>query len=608
MILNLKIVVGVAFYLCLLITPAQSEQDQRLALNYYNQGEFEKAITYYERIYAANPSFNNFNYTYQCYVELKQLKDAEKLSKKYLKRNPTELRTYVYLGKIEELIGDETKAEEQYLKAISSINGNTRSNRIGTLALQFERDNKLQLAVDTYMRGNQFSKGNPYMYNRKIAQLYNRQGKTELMIETLLNLVDINEGFMMQTQSGLNNSIDFNDEPKKVELLKIALLKRVQLNPNETVYNELLAWFFTQKGDFNSALIQLKALDKKENGRGERVYNLGNTCFNNQEFDVAIKAYDYVISLGSDSKYYRAAKSNRLNTLKHKITSGRPYTQDEVLSLREDYDNTLKDLGKNIYSIQLIKELANLNAYYLNDPKTAKNLLEEVLKFPGLKTKERAKVKTQLADVLVIQNEVWDASLYYMQVEKEFKEDPIGHNAKYKNAKIYYYTGDFDWAKAQLDVLKASTTKLIANNAMELSLLITSNTGMDTTIRPMQLFSNADLLIEQHLFEEAIASFDTINKEFPYHSLEDEILWKRYSIERKQGNYEAGIVFLEKIISSFKEDILADNALFELGDLYENHLNNKEKAAEYYKQLLFNYPGSLFLIEARKRFRNLTEK
>ncbi|MCT4579985.1 MAG: tetratricopeptide repeat protein [Flavobacteriales bacterium] len=585
---------------------SQSEQDKRLALNYYNQGEFDKALTYYQRIYTANPSFYNFSYTYNCHVELKELKEAEKLTKKYQRKNPKELRTYVYLGKVYDLAEDAEKAKAYYDKAINNIDQHTRSNKIGTLALLFEKENKLQYAVETYLKANQFAKGNPYMYNRKIAQLYNRQGKTELMIETLLNLVDVNEGFLLQTQSGLNNSIDFNEEPKKVELLKKELLKRVQAHPNQPVYNELLAWFFTQKGDFKSALIQLKALDKREQGEGERVYNLGNTCFNNEEYDIAIEAYDYIIELSSDSRYYRAAKSNRLKTLKKKITSGRSYTQEEVLALKKDYENTLKDLGKNSYSIQLIKELANLNAYYINDAQAARDLLEDALKFPRLNSKEKAKVKIQLADVLVVQNEVWDASLYYMQVEKNFKEDPIGHEAKYKNAKIYYYTGDFDWAKAQLDVLKASTSKLIANDAMELSLLITSNTGLDTTEKPMQLFSSADLLIEQHLYEQALAKYDTLNKMFPYHSLEDEILWKKHTIERKKGNINAAIGYLEQIATNFNEDVLADNALYELGIIHETLLKDQSKAAEYYKKLLFQYPGSLFLIEARKRYRAIT--
>ncbi len=602
----IKIALLIVFIVNSFVSFTQSEQDKRLALNYYNQGEFKKALTYYQRIYAASPSFHNFTYTFNCYTELELYKDAEKLAKKYQRKNATELRAFVYLGKVYELEDNTVKANEFYNKAINNIDNNTRSNRISALALLFERENKLQYAVDTYLKANQFARGNPYMYNRKIAQLYNRQGKTELMIETLLNLVDVNEGFLMQTQSGLNNSIDFNEEPKKVELLKKELLKRVQTNPNKPVYNELLAWFFTQKGDFRSALVQLKALDKREKGEGERVYDLGNTCFNNEEYDIAIEAYDYIIGLTSDSRYYRAAKSNRLKTLKKKITSGRNYTQEEVLSLKEDYENTLKDLGKNSYSIQLIKELANLNAYYINDPQAARLLLEDALKFPRLNSKERAKVKIQLADVLVIQNEVWDASLYYMQVEKNFKEDPIGHEAKYKNAKIYYYTGDFDWAKAQLDVLKASTSKLIANNAMELSLLITSNTGLDTTIKPMQLFSSADLLIEQHLYTKALAKFDTLNKLFPYHSLEDEILWKKHTIERKKGNIDAAIGYLEKIATNYNEDVLADNALYELGIIHETLKKEREKAAEYYKKLLFEYPGSLFLVEARKRYRAIT--
>lgn len=600
-----KILLQVAFAFLSLYSFSQTEQDQRLAINYFNQGEFDKAIMYYEKIYTANPSFFNFSYTYNCYIKLNRFKDAEKLTKKYIKKNPTELRGYVFLGKVYESNNNIIKAEEYYLKAINNINNNTRSNKINTLAILFEKENKLNYALETYKKANKISKGNPYMYNKRIAQLYNRQGKTQLMIETLLNLVDVNAGFLIQTQSGLNNSIDFVEEPKKADLLKLELLKRIRDNPNKPVYNELLAWFYTQKGNFKAALLQIKALDRRERGNGKRVYELGNTCLINEEYETAIEAYDYVIKLTPKSNYYNKAKGNKLEALKQKITKKGLYNKDEVLSLKNSYIQTLNDLGKNSHSIEIIKDLADLNTYYLNDANSAKLLLEEALTFPRLSHKEKAKVKIKLADVLVIKNNVWDASLYYMQVEKDFKEDPIGHEAKYKNAKIYYYTGDFDWAKAQLDVLKASTSKLIANDAMELSILITSNTGLDTTTRPMKLFSNADLLIEQQLYNKAISKLDTINKEFPYHPLEDEILWKKHYISIKKGNIDDAINYLEDIINNHSQDVLADNALFKLGNIYENVKLNKEKASECYKRILFEYPGSLFIVEARKRFRNL---
>ncbi len=608
----MKYLVHISLFLLLNIAStfvlAQDEQDKRLALTYYNQGEYDKALMYYERIYEAVPSYYNFTYLYNCYMELEQYKEAEKLAKKYLRKHPDELRVYVLLGKVYEVKGELEKAELQYKKAINSITRNTRTNKIQTLASQFEREGKIQFAIETYLQGNKVAYGNPYMYNHRIAQLYNRQGKTDLMIKTLLDLVDVNEGYLMQTQSGLNNSIDFSSEPKKVEALRKALLKKVQEHPNKPVYTELLAWFFMQKGDYKSALIHLKALDKREKGEGRRVYNLGVAAYNNKQSDTALEAYDYVLSLPEDGRYYRAAKNNKLKTLKAKITEGRAYTREEVLSLRADYEDALRDLGKNAYSLELVKDLAKLNAYYLDEPETARLQIEEALTFSGLSTKEKAKLKVLLADILVLLDDVWDASLLYMQVEKQFKEEPIGHEAKFKNARIYYYTGEFAWAKAQLDVLKASTSKLIANDAMDLSLLITENTGLDTTERPMQLFARADLLIVQHKYDSAELYFDSIEKEFPYHPLADEILWKKHEIAKSKGDIQGAIKYLEQIALNYKEDVLADNALYEMAQLYENYLDDKETAKAYYKQLLFEYPGSLFLVEARKKYRELSGK
>ena len=195
-----------------------------------------------------------------------------------------------------------------------------------------------------------------------------------------------------------------------------------------------------------------------------------------------------------------------------------------------------------------------------------------------------------------------------MQVDKGFKHDPIGHLAKFKNTKIFYYTGDFDWAQGELDVLKASTSKLIANDAMELSMLITDNYNMDTTQVTMQRFARADLLIFQNKTDQANLIFDSINKEFTYHTLNDEILIKRAEIEIKKGNYEKAVIYLLEIVTAYGDDLLADNALYTLAGIYEKNLHDTDKAAEFYKKILFEHTDSLFVIEARKKFRELTKE
>jgi tetratricopeptide (TPR) repeat protein len=209
----------------------------------------------------------------------------------------------------------------------------------------------------------------------------------------------------------------------------------------------------------------------------------------------------------------------------------------------------------------------------------------------------------KLADIHVLHGDIWEASLFYMQVEKDFKFETIGHEAKFKNARIFYYDGEFDFAQSQLNVLKESTSKLIANDAMKLSIMITDNFGLDSNYQAMMWFAQGDLWVEQHRYLEAFTLFDSIILTYPYHSLGDEILLKKSDAMMLEGNWSESIRFLEELLKYHGEDILADDAVFQLGDIYETHLNDKEKAAEYYKKILFDYRGSLYSEEARKRFR-----
>ena len=581
--------------------------DKKLAMQYYNDGDYEKAAMYLDKIYEEAPTYSNYTYYFNTLLELEKMKIAEKICKKQMKTSPNELRLFLDMAKVYGKTEKEAKMAEEYDKAINSINDKTRHTTINNLANAFQLEGMLDRSIRVYQQGNKFSNTSNLMYNRNIAQIYGVQGKMKLMFTTLLDLVHTNIGYLVSVQSSIANSIDFSLDEKPVGLLKMELLKRSQKNPNKIVYNELLAWVFTQKGDFNSAFIQIKSIDKKENEKGRRVLELANTCVNNGEFDLAIMCYDYVVSLGDNMPNYRTAKIRRLNTLKQKLISGNTPTNDELNSLKDNYIESIQQIGRNEFAISSIRDLATLYAYYIHDVDAAQNLLEDALTFGGLRKKKIAEIKIELADILVIKGDVWDASLLYMQVDKGFKHDRIGHLAKFKNTKIFYYTGDFDWAQGELDVLKASTSKLIANDAMELSMLITDNYNMDTTQLTMQRFARADLLIFQNKTDEANLIFDSINQEFTYHTLNDEILIKRAEIEIKKRNYEKAVVYLLEVVTAYGDDLLADNALYTLANLYEKNLHDTDKAAEFYKKILFEHTDSLFVIEARKKFRELTK-
>ncbi len=585
-------------------TYAQTEMDQRLAFKYYGEGDYEKAEIYFEKIYQTHQVFEIFEPYFNTLVALEKYKDAEKLSRKQLKSFPSDLLVYIFIGQSLDRQGKKEKAQDEYALAISKISKTTSYNDINQLSNYFQKYNLIESAIKTFQAANT-AYGNPSLFNANIAVLYGSQGKTELMIETFLDMLEHSEHYLQSVQRQITNAIDFESQADKVELLKNQLLKRIQANPNKTVYNEMLAWVYLSTGNYNGAFTQLKALDKKDNKHGDRVMSLGNTCMNNENYEIAVKCYDFIIELGNSSKNFNAAKAYRLKALKLKLTTGGRFTQEELVQLKSTYESTLNSLGWNMNSIATIQELAQLEAYYLNNATRSIELLTRALEYPGLSTKIRAQLKVQLADVQVISGDIWEASLLYMQVEKDFKEEPIGHEAKFKAARIFYYTGNFEWAQAQLDVLKASTSKLIANDAMQLSMLISDNYNMDTTQVTMMMFARADLLIQQHQYDKALRTFDSINKQFGMHSLNDEILFKRAEIAIAEQKYEEAVTYLEEIVLKYGDDLLADDALYQLAQIYEYRLDDKAKAAEYYKRIVFDYKGSLYGVEAREKFRKL---
>lgn len=577
--------------------------DHELALYYYQSQDYEKAALYYEKLYTQKPTSYFENY-FNCLLELERYKEAEKLIKKEVKKKNAPPHYFVFYGDLYNKQGLESKAEQQFESAIGALNANHGYTVATNLANAFQIRQRIDLAIKTYERAKKYTH-NKVAYNIRIGELYGVQGKTELMISEFLAMLETNTGYYRQVQNALTRSIDFKEDDKKVDLLKTELIRKTQQHPNETVYNEMLIWLFEQKGEFGAAFVQVKALDKKEQMGGERIMDFGQTCENNKRYDLAIKAYKAVVDMGSNNRYYRSANYRMLNTLKTKITSTAQYTKEDLTNLEQKYLFALNEMGKAPHSINLMQDLAHLQGTFLGKSNEAVSLLEEAVTISSRTPKIQAACKMLLADVLVIRGDVWDASLYYSQVDKAFKEDVLSHEAKFKNARIFYYTGNFQLCQSQLDVLKASTQKLIANDAMELSLLITDNLALDTTATNMQLFADADLLIQQNRFKEAQQKFDSITSANKYHTLNDEILMKQYEIAIKQQDFEKGKELLTKIVADYGDDILADNALFLLGDMHENIFNDKAKAAQYYKDLIFNYQGSMFTVEARKRFREL---
>lgn len=576
------------------------QTDEQLAAQYFRERDFEKAVVLYEKLYETKN--NNLYYTYflYCLIHLEDYKKAEQLVKKQIKERPDRTKYKVDLGYVYNESGDQRKAEKQFDQALKNIPGNKA--RIVELANAFLYRSQTEYAVSVYKKGSKIIN---YPFYMELGDLYRQVRNHREMVENYLNHVDYNNADISRVQNKLQSILSNPMDSDVNEYLRVALLTRVQKHPEKVYFSEMLEWLSIQNKDFEMALIQAKSIDRRMNEDGVRLYELANICLSNKDYSVAIEAYKSIIKKGENCPLYIDARIGVLYAHYLKVTTTKDYTDKDLIELEEEYLLALDNYGKNASTIVIMRYLGHLQGFYLDKSDEAIELLWEATSIPNAGKQYVAECKIELADILLLTGDVWEAKLLYSQVEKSFKNDPIGYEAKFRNAKLSFYIGEYAWAKAQLDVLKAATSKLIANDALFLSVLISDNLGTDSISPALDLYAEADLLLYRNQRDEALFLLDSILTLASYHAIFDEVLLKKSEIKIIQGKYEDAAVLLDELVENYSYDITADNALFMLAELNENQLNNPEEAQTLYQRLLVEYPGSMFTVEARKRFRIL---
>jgi tetratricopeptide (TPR) repeat protein len=592
----------VIFLICFswLQLAAQGSPDEQLAAQYYNSGEFDKAVVIYQRLYNAKPSPYLYSYYLNCLIQLKDYEGAEKVARQQAKLLPNMPNYRVDQGYALILQGQTPKAEKIFNDLVDDYNQTESQARL--LAGAFLGRQQFNWAETVYLSAR---KRNPALKMRiELADIYQFSRKHQAMIDELLLYLEENpaaDDVVKRKFAFILNA----DDGSFADMLKTSILKKSQKNPGDLDLLELLVWYSLQVKDFEMALIQSISIDTREKGEGLRVIDLGNIAMANQQWDIAIRAFENVTKRGENNPYYSQATVSLLEARFNLIDSGVNRDTTALGLLEADYHRAIDLFGKSSRTVTLLKNLAHLQAFYLNKTTEARSNLEQALEIPGLTPQIKAGLKLELGDILLMTGEEWDASLLYSQVEKDFKNDVLGHEAKFRNARLSFYIGEFFWSLAQLDVLKAATSKLIANDAMEMSLLIRDNIDYDSSTVPLEKYARADLLFFRHDPAQALMILDTLEKDFGFHPIADALIYKRAQIYLGMQRTEDAVAELQRLVDLFGYEILGDNAVWDLARIYDDVLKDPVKAMEYYEKILLDYPGSLYTVEARKRYRAL---
>ena len=595
---------GLLLFLLFWAASGQAQQSQeQLASHYYSNGDFAQAAELYEQMYKRVHNKLYYQMLFRSYLEMEQWKDAERLAERRLRQFPKELDLYVDLGQVQERRGERKKALKSYDAAVDKIGYDTK--QIADLCQAFETANHTEYAIQVYLAARKKMK-NEYAFVSELATLYERSGNYEAMMQEYFDLLDKQPRMMNQIQIALQRVLSETSNPKVSEGLRSALVQRVQQHPENHQYLEMMIWYSLQQKDFQFAMVQAKAVDARfPDQGGETLMRVANIAQSNQAYDVAQECYATVAKKGKEGPFYFDSRVGELDVQFARLNRNFPIENKKLWALLHDYEAALAELGKNEHTVPLMRNYADLMAYYADSLQRAADMLYDILDIPRLPHQLRDETKLALGDLLLFAGEVWDASLLYMQVEKANKNEVIGSMAKFKNAKLSYYNHDFLWAKTQLDVLRASTSKLIANDAMELSLLISDNMEEDSTFAMLERYAEADLLLYRNQLDSAWDAFESIATSALSHPLFDEVLLQKAKIRIRQERYQEADSLLGQLVTLYYYDILADDALLLQAQLNEERLNNPAKARECYEKILLDYPTSLYVDQARKKYNEL---
>ncbi|WP_415376057.1 tetratricopeptide repeat protein [Patiriisocius sp. Uisw_017] len=584
----------IVFIIFLFIGFSSTAQSEILAKNYFDRGEYEKAISIYEKLYKESPHKGTFLIALvESHQQLEDFPAAQKLLEEKINSTRIQPQYFVDIGYNYSLQNVDSTATKFYKKALAAIDN--KPNYATVIAKRFEEYSLLDEAIVAYEKGMEL---NPQLNaNLQLARIYGEQGKLEQMFSKYIDLIETRPNYTSIAQNNFSLYVIEDPDNEANVILRRTLLKKLQQEPN-LLYNELLSWLFIQQKDYKKAFAQEKAIYKRTEEDLSGITELAVITISEKAYEDAEEIVKFIIekSPTSDGKLYgyQFLMKIRLETVEPK----------EYAEVGDQFEKLLNTYGRGNETYLLQIDYNHFLAFKANEIEKATNNLK-TLTNKNLNSYQESRVKMELADILVLDEKFNRALIYYSQIQKKVKSDVLAQEARFKVAQTSYFKGDFEWAKAQVDVLRKSASQLIANDALELSLMIHDNTLEDSLQTALKKFAKADFLALQNKNTAAIQALDEILINHKGEKIEDEALLKQGKLFEKTNQYTKAEENYLKLIELYKEDILGDDAYYHLAKLYENQLENEQKAKEYYEQIIFNFADSIYFIEARKRFRML---
>ncbi len=517
--------------------PKERNPKETLAINFYREKSYQKAAELFQQLYKTKKSNYYYNYLFNCLIAIRNYKQAERVVKQQKKSNPGNYRYLIDEAYVAGLSGNAKKSNKILNRIIANLPA--QRNQIMQITSSLQSKGYADMAVKVFQKAKMMP-GSNYEYNFEMANAYLFSGDYDKMFDSYIRQLEQTPADVQRIKNKLQYVMKMDVNSNLSHMLKQKLLQSSQQNSDNIQLAEMLLWYSLQTKDFLMAYRQAKSIDMRFGNRDEDMLELAGIAFSNYDYNISTQAYEYVKNKKNNTPYFTDSYVGYFLSVVKQVEENPNAGQKEYGELEKMGITAINTLGINNITSDIIVNLAHITAFNLSKPNEAIEMLEKALLNPAINKNKEAYLKLKLADILVANGNIWDATLLYSQVESDMKNEPIGHEAKLKNAKVFYYVGEFDWAGMRLDILKSATSKLISNDAIELSMFINNMLEEDTMGFVLRKFAGADLYIYQGKYDSAMLLLNKIEKEPAGIYSMEYVLYNKAHLYYKMKDFQKG--------------------------------------------------------------------
>ncbi|MDR1755978.1 MAG: tetratricopeptide repeat protein [Culturomica sp.] len=590
-------------FLSVCLTAGAQQSDSQLAFNYYQNKEYVKAAELFLQLYERTKSAQYLDYHVISLINAKEYEKAEEVLKKYLKTDGKNRDFLINLGFIYDQQGNRKKADDYFEDAFKTLANNR--NDIVVLANKFRNIREYGWAIRTYRKGRELLK-NPSEFIIEMGDNYLMDRDFDNMFRLYAEGLESNPGLLNNVTSMLGYSRSYDVNGNADNVIRNGLQKIFEREAYPPVFDELGIWYALQTKGYDEAFRHALRLNRLQPDKIYTYQNIAQEAFRAKEYETAIRSWQQLLNQEKDNPYYLTARREILRS-QYALERSRPGEPARFTALAGESEAFLAWNGYTPVNIEILLMLSDLYAYELNLPDSANRVLEKGIAIRNLDAPRQNLLKSKRADLLAYMDRTWEAVILYTQIEKANPNNDTGYEAKLKKAFLAYYAGDLEWARAQFDALKGSTTKLTANDAIRMSHFINMHYDGEEEDPALQELARTEFLVYRGKTAEAMPKLDSLTGLSDRPEISDYAVLIKANLLQSLFRPEEAEALFEKLRTNSTETFIQAEALFRLAGL-EAERGNLPQSLRHYRELVSEYPGSVYSVEAGKRYRELEKE